>query len=76
MLVIGIHQAMVYGITESYWVFMFAVCFILLYRYFKKPEGEEGESSSEEEKNTHKEGIEGEGKMARKMKRKKRIKKL
>lgn len=77
LLIIGIHQAMVYGITESYWVFMFAVCFLLLYRYFKKPEEKiEGKDSSTVEKNTRNEGIEGEGKVARKMRRKKKVKKL
>jgi hypothetical protein len=39
LLIIGIHQAMVHGITESYWIFMFSVCFLLLYRYTAKPGG-------------------------------------
>ena len=73
-LIIGIHQAMVHGITESYWVFMFAVCFLLLYRYVKKPESEQTEeaSSSNDDLTSNKESIAAEGKMARKMRRKKK----
>ena len=74
-LIIGIHQAMVHGITESYWVFMFAVCFLLLYRYVKKPEeGQDGaeDAQAKDDITANKESIAAEGKMARKMRRKKK----
>ncbi|GAB2543681.1 hypothetical protein [Rufibacter soli] len=34
-LVIGIHQAMVTGILESYWIFMLSVIFLMLFRMNK-----------------------------------------
>ena len=75
-LIIGIHQAMTNGITESYWLFMFSVCFLLLHQYVKK-KGQEGESKREndpekaQEVQSSNQNIAGEGKLARKMRRKK-----
>jgi len=34
-LIIGIHQAMVVGLTESYWIFMFSLLALFLYGYRK-----------------------------------------
>jgi len=74
-LIIGIHQAMTNGITESYWIFMFSVCFLLAHQYFKKKKGEEegveeGEKSQEAKILEAKgDNIASEGKLARKMKR-------
>ena len=33
--VIGIHQSMVHGITESYWIFMLSLGLLFLYSYRK-----------------------------------------
>lgn len=35
LLIIGIHQAMVIGLAESYWIFMFSLMTLFLYRYRK-----------------------------------------
>lgn len=74
MLVIGIHQAMNYGITESYWIFMFAVCFLLAYRFSKKRLDEKEKESDgmvqEKDLKGSADDISSEGKMARKMRRK------
>jgi general stress protein CsbA len=34
-LVIGIHQSIVTGILESYWILMLSVIFLLLFRMYK-----------------------------------------
>ncbi|MBC6410181.1 MAG: hypothetical protein GDA42_06945 [Ekhidna sp.] len=34
--VMGIHQAIVVGISESYWIFMFSLMLLFLYGYRKK----------------------------------------
>lgn len=36
LLIIGIHQAMVVGLMESYWIFMFSLMLLFLYNYRKK----------------------------------------
>ena len=35
LLIIGIHQAIVVGLTESYWIFMFSLMLLFLYGYRK-----------------------------------------
>ena len=34
-LIIGIHQAMVVGMAEAYWIFMFSLMLLFLYSYRK-----------------------------------------
>ena len=38
-LIIGIHQAMVVGFMESYWIFMFSLLALFLYGYRKNKAG-------------------------------------
>ncbi len=35
LFIIGIHQAIVIGISESYWIFMFSLALLFLYGYRK-----------------------------------------
>ena len=74
-LIIGIHQAMVTGITESYWIFMFAVFFILAYRYFnnKDKEKEDKEPAVKaKDLKSNPDDVSSEGKLARKMRRRRK----
>lgn len=45
LLIIGIHQAMVVGLAEAYWIFMFSLMLLFLYNYRKK-----GQASSASKK--------------------------
>ncbi len=36
LLIIGVHQAMVVGLAEAYWIFMFSLMLVFLYNYRKK----------------------------------------
>lgn len=40
LFVIGTHQAMVVGIAESYWIFMFSLAPLFLYNYRKNRQEE------------------------------------
>jgi hypothetical protein len=42
-LIIGIHQSFYNGIANSYWIFMFAVCFLFLLKFIKPDEEKEDE---------------------------------
>lgn len=42
--VIGIHQAIVIGIAESYWIFMFSLMPLFLYGYRKNKKEQESSS--------------------------------
>jgi len=39
LLIIGVHQLMVDGLMSSYWIFMFTISLLLLYKYRKKSMG-------------------------------------
>ena len=41
--VIGIHQSMVHGIAESYWIFMLSLGLLFLYSYRKGKNNEDQE---------------------------------
>ncbi len=46
LLVIGIHQTMLYGLSASYWIFMFCVGLLLLYKYRKANDNGSGNSNA------------------------------
>ncbi|MFT5917829.1 MAG: Ca2+/Na+ antiporter [Flammeovirgaceae bacterium] len=48
-LIIGIHQSFYHGIANSYWIFMFSVCFLFLLK-FVKPEEEKEEEPEKKKK--------------------------
>ncbi|MEP5613234.1 MAG: hypothetical protein ABJP45_13360 [Cyclobacteriaceae bacterium] len=39
-LIIGIHQSIVVGFMESYWIFMFTIVLLLLYSFRKNKKGD------------------------------------
>ena len=57
--VIGIHQAMVVGMAESYWIFMFSLLPLFLYGYRKNkaqeksPNTVKGKNSSKKKHQKH-----------------------
>lgn len=48
--VIGIHQAMVIGLSASYWIFMFSLMPLFLYGYRKNNRDNKGMNSSAQDK--------------------------
>lgn len=48
--VIGIHQAIVVGMAESYWIFMFSLMPLFLYGYRKNKHDNDGMKSSQDGK--------------------------
>ena len=45
--IIGVHQAMTFGIAEAYYIFMISIGLLFLYRY-RKAKREEKEKSSKQ----------------------------
>lgn len=40
--IIGVHQAMVLGLTHAYWIFMLCAALLMFYKVRKQPEANSG----------------------------------
>lgn len=54
LFIIGIHQSFLYGVAASYWIFMFTVALLLLYRLranrYKQPDTSQANTAKNDKK--------------------------